>query len=96
MGRKRLIIQADLTSEEDQAFLAWVKQKLRRRKLAEEIRLGLRLQWERSTGQAGAAYEYAKEPEKPVQLHESLFEEPEERARQPSPGNKLQRLVQGF
>ncbi len=55
MGRKRLIVQADLTSEEDQAFLDWVKQKLRRRKLAEEIRLGLRLQYQ-VTGQRKVAY----------------------------------------
>lgn len=44
-NRKRLIVQADLTSEEDQAFLAWLKEQRKRRKLGEQIRQGLRLQY---------------------------------------------------
>lgn len=56
MGRKRLIVQADLTSEEDQAFMAWVKQKIRRRRLAEEIRQGLLLRYRQARGQAEQAY----------------------------------------
>ncbi len=99
MGRKRLIVQADLTSEEDQAFMAWVKQKLRRRKLAEEIRQGLRVQYERSTGQARAAYEYAEGFQKleqvPLRSPEGS-QEREERERGPSPDKKLRRLMQSF
>jgi hypothetical protein len=54
MGRrhKRLIVQADLTSEEDRQFMAWVLERRRKRRLAEEIREGLRLQYQRRTGRA--------------------------------------------
>lgn len=50
MGRRRLIVQADLTSEEDIEFVAWVKEQRKRRKLGEQIREGLRLQYERVCG----------------------------------------------
>jgi|GEM_PF-3115587 len=96
MGRKRLIVQADLTSEEDQAFLAWVKQKLRRRKLAEEIRLGLRLQYEWARGQAGAAYPSAEHVEQPRQEAACLPEHLDEREKSPDTSAKLKGLLQSF
>ncbi|HEY3368270.1 MAG TPA: hypothetical protein VGK74_24725 [Symbiobacteriaceae bacterium] len=53
--RKRLIIQADITSESDPEFLRWVKALRRRRRLAEEVREGLRLRYAQATGRAVAA-----------------------------------------
>ncbi|HEY3365995.1 MAG TPA: hypothetical protein VGK74_13140 [Symbiobacteriaceae bacterium] len=43
--RKRLIVQADLTSEEDREFLAWVLELRRKRRLSEEIRQALHQQF---------------------------------------------------
>lgn len=48
--RKRLIIQADITSEEDKEFLAWVLERRRKRRLADEIREGLRLLYQQQKG----------------------------------------------
>jgi hypothetical protein len=53
--RKRLIVQADITSESDPEFLRWVKALRRRRRLADEIREGLRLRYAQATGQPVAA-----------------------------------------
>lgn len=59
MGRRRLIVQADLTSEEDVEFLTWVKEQRKRRKLGEQIRQGLRIQYERLHGRGPGTVEPA-------------------------------------
>jgi len=90
--RKRLIVQADLTSEEDQAFIAWVLERRRNRRLAEEIRQGLHLQYLRRNGQHQAPA--PPEPEPPALEPVSI--------RAPATGttgsaaSKLARLVGGF
>lgn len=48
--RKRLIVQADITSEEDAAFLQWIKALRKRRRLGEAIRQGLWLRYRDLTG----------------------------------------------
>lgn len=91
--RKRLIVQADLTSEEDQAFLTWVLERRRRRRLAEEIRQGLHLQYLRQNGRTPAP---PVQPEPPL-LDQVTLREPEPATRESgSPAAKLARLVGGF
>jgi hypothetical protein len=92
--RKRLIVQADLTSEEDHAFLAWVLERRRRRRLAEEIRHGLQLQYQMRTNRPGAPL-----PAEPDQQIASPFtiERPATGASgTPDAQAKLARLVGGF
>jgi hypothetical protein len=91
MGRrqKRLIVQADLTSEEDRQFLAWVLERRRKRRLAEEIREGLRLQYQRRMGQAPLTV-----PVEPPDLQVQGIVVGEPSARSPeATASKLQRLV---
>jgi hypothetical protein len=96
MGRrhKRVIVQADLTSEEDKQFLAWVMERRRKRRLAEEIREGLRLQYRRRTGRGQAT---APMDEPATELEGVIIREPEPAAVDTgSVASKLQRLVGGF
>lgn len=91
--RKRLIIQADLTSEEDKAFLAWVLERRRRRRLAEEIRQGLHLQYLRQSGRTPALPDL---PEPPA-LDQVVLRETKPADRESgSAASKLARLVGGF
>lgn len=92
--RKRLIVQADLTSEEDQAFLTWVLERRRKRKLAEEIRQGLLLQYLNRTGRTAAPEVNAEPAPQAVSI---TIRETEPAARDTgSVASKLARLVGGF
>ena len=84
--RKRLIIQADLTSEEDQAFLAWVLGLRRRKKLAKVIRQGL---WSQYQGSPRAVVS------DPVVLPPVQVQLAQETGGQDAAG-KLKRLMAGF
>lgn len=91
MGRpKRLIIQADLTSEDDQAFLSWVKALRKRRRLADEIREGLRARFLQSTGKS-ATWEPELAPAPPVEVR---IVQPKKD--QGTAAARLKGLVQGF
>lgn len=92
--RKRLIVQADLTSEEDQAFLAWVEEKRRRRRLAEEIREGLRLQYERGTGPVSALPPV--NPRAVNMTHHERAGALDQGQEATGTASKLQKLVQSF
>jgi hypothetical protein len=95
--RERLIIQADLTSEEDEAFLAWVLERRRKRHLAEEIRQGLHLQYLRRTGHTEQSPADLREPPDPEPLGQVTLREPEPATRTSgSVASKLARLVGGF
>ncbi|MFZ5826322.1 MAG: hypothetical protein ACOY94_18670 [Bacillota bacterium] len=92
--RKRLIVQADLTSEEDQAFLAWVEEKRQRRRLAEEIREGLRFRYQVGTGQAALAYpSYSRQAES---VRQHPMDGPAQQEEPQRTSSKLQKLVQSF
>ncbi|HLN63669.1 MAG TPA: hypothetical protein VK464_19280 [Symbiobacteriaceae bacterium] len=86
LRRKRLIVQADLTSEEDQAFLAWVLGLRRRKKLAEVVRQGL---WSQYQGSPRAVVA------EPTVLPEIRVELSHESSGQDAAG-KLKRLMAGF
>ncbi|MDF2628578.1 MAG: hypothetical protein K0R39_2409 [Symbiobacteriaceae bacterium] len=90
--RKRLIVQADLTSEEDQAFIAWVLERRRKRRLAEEIRQGLQLQYRRQTQRPTPA----TQPEIDVPLPPSISIQTPAAGTSGSAASKLARLVGGF
>jgi hypothetical protein len=92
--RKRLIVQADLTSEEDRAFLTWVLERRRKRKLAEEIRQGLLLQYLSRTGRTAAPVVGAEPAPQAVSI---TIRETETAARDSgAAASKLARLVGGF
>ena len=84
--RKRLIVQADLTSEEDQAFLAWVLGLRCRKKLAEVIRQGLWSQYRGSPRPVVA---------EPMALPPVQVQLAQESGGQDAAG-KLKRLMAGF
>jgi hypothetical protein len=95
--RKRLIVQADLTSEEDQAFLAWVLERRRKRRLAEEIRQGLLLQYLRRTDRTEPSPADLREPPDRQPMGPITLREPEPATRTSgSVASKLARLVGGF
>jgi len=92
--RKRLIVQADLTSEDDREFIAWVLERRRKRRLAQEIREALHRQYQERTGRTAAPL---SEPERAPILDQVSVHEPGLAPRESgSPATRLQRLVDSF
>lgn len=92
--RKRLIIQADITNEQDRAFVAWVLERRRKRRLADEIREGLRLLYQRQMGTSPHP-----DPIRPVEPGPSLQIHVDERPPARDSGatkERLRALVGGF
>lgn len=92
--RKRLIIQADITSEEDPAFLTWIKERRRKRRLADEIREGLRLQYQRQSG-ISPPQAPLRPPDPRPSLQITLDAPSPQRESGPAQA-RIKRLVEGF
>ncbi|MFZ5823880.1 MAG: hypothetical protein ACOY94_06070 [Bacillota bacterium] len=92
--RKRLIIQADITGEEDRAFVAWILERRKRRRLADEIREGLRLLYQRQMGTSPPPAPFTPpEPEPGLQI--AVDDRPPDRE-SGSAQDRLKRLVGSF
>jgi len=92
--RKRLIIQVDVTNEEDKALLAWILERRRKRRLADEIREGLRLRYRQQMG-SSPPLAPALPPEPSQALQISVDERPKQKENGATK-ERLRALVEGF